>query len=251
MKRWSTGRDSSTPETTPPADDLVREVPAREPPASKRQAIGSQRNDGKSPVKLRRAIIPVEIEGVGGLVQTLLVLADLVERVGERVVKIKCQSHVCRLVQAEESRIVVGTAIAADDVRVQDLIHVRSAVTRPKTLPEVRQIAVQESRLSITEVVDEKLSAGTRRALAGRRSKGLKVRLIWNPRWVESAIHHCGSIGAHSLRDIAERFSKRLPAQGMHIRYLLQGVALIQHFVVIADVSNFQQHVAAEFALVG
>src|SRR5260370_25317716 len=137
------------------------------------------------------------------------------------------------------------------DVGVEDWFRVGAAVTRPKRLPEGGQIVVQEARLSITEVVDEKCSAGPRRALAGRRSQGLQVRLIWNPRWVESAIHHCGSIGAHSLRDIAERFSKRLPAQGMHIRYLLQGVALIQLFGVIADVSNFQQHVAAEFALVG
>jgi len=80
------------------------------------------------PVKRSRAIIPVEIKGVGSFVQALLVLANLVEGMGERVIEVKRQPDVRPLVQAEESCVIVRTAVTANDVRIQDLVEIQPAV---------------------------------------------------------------------------------------------------------------------------
>ena len=95
-------------------------------------------------VELRRAVVAVEIERIGGFVQALLVLANLVECMGERVVESKCHTHRRLLAQAEESCVVVRAAIAADNVGVQDLVRVQT--TDAIGFPKVGVVERRESR---------------------------------------------------------------------------------------------------------
>src|SRR5437660_2156462 len=106
-------RESPHAGNVPSADDLVHRAAAGSValPATKRQIIGDQRRESVAPVEGGRTIIPVEIKGIGGLVQALLVLANLVERMRVGVVERKIQARRGRLVQTNESGVVIWTAI--------------------------------------------------------------------------------------------------------------------------------------------
>src|SRR5216684_101188 len=191
-------------------------------------------------VKRSRAIIPVEIKGIRSLVQALLVLANLVESVRERIVEVKRQADARLLVQAEESRVVVRTAVAADDVRVQNLGEIRSPVVQ-KPFPEVRIIERREA----TEVINEELGALARGTEAVGNAQRLEKRLIGDFGCIDVRILN------HRLGNIAPCLGKSLSGKRIHVRYLLESVTLIEPLGVIPDVADLQQHVAAEFALVG
>src|SRR5437899_1944672 len=108
----------------PTADELVGPVASGETAAAQRQVVGSQRANDMATIELSRAIVAVELEGVGSFVEALLVLANLVERMREGVIEVEGQAHVSALAEAEEAGIVVGAAMATDDVGIENLAKV-------------------------------------------------------------------------------------------------------------------------------
>src|ERR1700730_831637 len=79
----------------PATDDFVQRATAgREVLApAKRKIVGHQRGEGVAAIKLCRAIVAVEVERVGSLVEARLVLTDLVKSVRKSVVEVKRKSR--------------------------------------------------------------------------------------------------------------------------------------------------------------
>ena len=150
--QWNTSRENPDSGDIPTAYDFVDHAAARGKglPNSERQIICGQGCKGVAAVKLSRAIIAVQIEGVECFVEALLVLADLVERVRERVVEVKGQTGRGRFAQAHEPCVVIGATMTADNIGIENLVAVKAGAI---LFPEVGEVEGLEAGQIVRERV--------------------------------------------------------------------------------------------------